>query len=175
MTQPPISRLVRHDRPSSRARARSSVRRWTWNLPKILRLCPFTVSTADEPARRRRSRAPWRHPCCAQRKPGRGGARKREAVLRVLSSGYNSEAKTTLSTAENTYLRTALRYLSAATSAWCYARGYDQYGEKFIRAGMRIADVLPRHILRIYIPPGLGGLGAGVEGPGGLQAWHRHI
>src|SRR5438105_3550863 len=39
-------------RPSSRARATASVRRWTWSLPKILRLWPFTVSRA------RNSRAP---------------------------------------------------------------------------------------------------------------------
>src|SRR5438270_9705212 len=39
-------------RPSSRARATASVRRWTWSLPKIFRLCPLTVSRA------RKSRSP---------------------------------------------------------------------------------------------------------------------
>src|SRR5947209_5309923 len=44
------SRMLR--RPRSRARATASVRRWTWSLPKIRRLWPFTVSRA------RNSRAP---------------------------------------------------------------------------------------------------------------------
>ena len=37
-----------YDRPSSRARATASVRLWTWSLPKILRLCPFTVSSCED-------------------------------------------------------------------------------------------------------------------------------
>ena len=35
-----------YNRPNSRARATASVRLWTWSLPKIFRLCPFTVSRA---------------------------------------------------------------------------------------------------------------------------------
>jgi len=48
----PTRGVYGYARPSSRARATASVRRWTWSLPKILRLCPFTVSRA------RKSRSP---------------------------------------------------------------------------------------------------------------------
>lgn len=57
------------------------------------------------------------------------------AVREALEGGYNDLAKTKLSKQEHDYFKTAVRYVSAATAAWCFSREYDEYGEKFLHAG----------------------------------------
>lgn len=64
-----------------------------------------------------------------------GGEMEREEVLQALKAGYDSTAKMKLTAQENQYFDTAVRYASAATSAWCFSRGYPEYGEKFLKAG----------------------------------------
>src|SRR4026207_2335190 len=66
-----------YNKPSSRARATASVRRWTCSLSKILRLCPLTVSRA------RKSRfpissleSPWAMSCRTSSSRGVKGSTK---------------------------------------------------------------------------------------------------
>jgi Ser/Thr protein kinase RdoA (MazF antagonist) len=60
---------------------------------------------------------------------------KPESIFRALKTGYDGAAETKLTSAEKYYFNMALRYVCAATSTWCFSRGYDEYGEQFLRAG----------------------------------------
>jgi Ser/Thr protein kinase RdoA (MazF antagonist) len=57
-------------------------------------------------------------------------------VRETLLKEYNSVAEIKLTSQEEEYLPTAVRYVSAATAAWCFSRNYDEYGEKFLKAGI---------------------------------------
>lgn len=57
------------------------------------------------------------------------------SVLKALETGYNSAAGIKLTIQEDKHFNVAVRYVSAATAAWCFSRGYNEYGEKFLKVG----------------------------------------
>jgi Ser/Thr protein kinase RdoA (MazF antagonist) len=55
------------------------------------------------------------------------------SVVSQLAKGYN--VVTRLTTEEAASFQPAVWFVSAATAAWCFARGYSDYGERFLTAG----------------------------------------
>ena len=60
-------------------------------------------------------------------------------VLQLLRTGYDREARAKLTADENEQFGVAVHYVSTATAAWCFSRGYAEYDRKFTEAGAQEA------------------------------------
>jgi Ser/Thr protein kinase RdoA (MazF antagonist) len=57
-------------------------------------------------------------------------------LLVALRSGYDSASDQPLTEIERTLFTQAVEYAAVAASAWCHARGMNEYGDQFLRAGI---------------------------------------
>jgi Ser/Thr protein kinase RdoA (MazF antagonist) len=58
------------------------------------------------------------------------------AVLDALIIAYNAATAEPLTPVERSLFPTALRWVAACAAAWCFSRGYADYGEKFLAVGL---------------------------------------
>ena len=58
------------------------------------------------------------------------------AIFDALATAYDAAAAEPLTPAERSLFPTAVRWVAVCAAAWCFSRGYAEYGEKFLAAGL---------------------------------------